>query len=101
EQSATGHQPNITRLSARSCGSPACAGNRVRLTGDGILRTLTASVRSGGVEDQAASDAAEAAGAGLGDQRVRLADLRLLHLCPQADRLQRRGAVRDLADAGA
>ena len=36
-----------------------------------------------------------------GAERVRLADLRLLHLRHQAGRLQRRGAVRDLADAGA
>ena len=45
--------------------------------------------------------AAEAAGAGLGRERLRLADLRLLPLRPQAGRLQRRGAGRDLADARA
>src|SRR5262245_1201171 len=46
------------------------------VTRDGLPRTVTSAVRPGGVEGQAAPVPAEAARAGLGWERVRLADVR-------------------------
>src|SRR5262249_61378034 len=68
---------------------------------NGILRTLTAPVRPRGVEAQAPPLQAQATGAGLGWERLRVTDLRLLRLRLKADSVQRRVARGDLADARA
>src|SRR5262245_12796976 len=65
----------------------------------GILRTLTAALRPRGVEGEAAPVPAEAARAGLGRQRIRLARVRLLRLRPEADPVQRGRAGGHLSDA--